>query len=120
MTTYGSIVNAANKPSRRNGLAVFVAGVLALGVFAVASRDFDNKLESGPVLRSAPPPPSSEQGDCDDKELAFYTLIGNGREATFKKSGVAGLRGTRTDRRRRRPGQSGDVSDVAAGARPRR
>ena len=106
MTTYGSIVNAANKPPRRNGLAVFVAGVLALGVFAVSSRGFDNKLESGPVLRSAAPPPlSSEQEDCDDKELAFYTLIGNGREATFKKSGVAGRRGTRTDRRRRRPGQ---------------
>ena len=104
MTTYGSITNAANKPSRRNGLAVFVAGVLALGVFAVASRDFDNKLESGPVLRSVPPPSSSEQEDCD-KELAFYTLIGNGREATFKKSGVAGRRGTRTDRRRR-PRQS--------------
>jgi len=45
MTTYGSIINAADKPSRRNGLAVFVAGVLALGVFAVSSRDFDNKLE---------------------------------------------------------------------------
>jgi len=87
MTTYGSIINAANKPSRRNGLAVFVAGVLALGVFAVSSRGFDNKLESGPALRSAPPPLSSEQEDCDDKELAFYTLIGNGREATFKKSG---------------------------------
>ena len=105
MTTYGSIVTAASTPSRRNGLAVvFVAGVLALGVFAVSSRGFDNQLESGPVLRSAPPPLSSEQEDCDDKELAFYTLIGNGREATFKKSGVAGRRGTRTDRRRRRPG----------------
>ena len=101
MTTYGSIINAANRPSRRNGLAVFVAGVLALGVFAVSSRGFDNKLEeSGPVLRSVSPPPSSEQEDCD-KELAFFTLIGNGREATFKKSGVAGRRGTRTDRRPR-------------------